>query len=167
MRITTATLAGAGLLALAACKPAPLTEADRTAIRAVDSAFAVAVNAGDVDGMVAPYAPDAMVMPPGMGIAAGGTAIRELFTGMSAAGRIRLTLTSGTIDGAGDIAFSSGSYEMQVLPADSAQPMPPAEMGKYLGIFRRQEDGSWKMVRDMWNANTMPAPAEPAPATRR
>jgi ketosteroid isomerase-like protein len=171
MRIWTAVLAGAGLVVLAACQatPRPITDTDRAAIRALDSAFAVAATAGDVDGMVAPYAPDALVMPQGMGIAAGQSAIREMFAGMAAAGRIRLSITTGTIEGAGDLAYATGSYELQPLPADSVQPMPPAEVGKYLGVFRRQEDGSWKMVRDMWNTNAPAAPpaGAAAPATRR
>lgn len=158
-----------GLLALAACTsaPAPLTEADRVAIRAVDSAFAAAVNAGDLDAIVASYTPDAMVMPLYGPLAAGQGAIRETFAPLAGPGRVRLTLTTGTVDGSGDLAYVTGSYELQPLPVDSTQPLLPADVGKYLEVFRRMEDGSWKMVRDIWNTNAPPPAPEPAAPARR
>lgn len=169
MRTIDALVAGAALLSVAACRtaPLPLSESDRAAARSTDSAFAAAATAGQLDGIMAAYAPGAIVMPPGMGMAAGHAAVRELFGPMLAAGRMRLELTTGTIDGAGDVMYATGSYVLQALPSDTTQPMPPAEHGKYLEVFRKQADGSWKMVRDAWSPDASPpAPAPPAPRAR-
>ena len=34
-----------------------------------------------------------------------------------------------------------------------AKPMP-TEQGKYLGVLKKQADGSWKLIYDTWNTNT-------------
>lgn len=170
MRTLTKAALGAAAIALAACKgaPAPLSDADRAAILAGDSAFAAAVNAGSVDGMTAGYTADAVVLPADMPEARGTDAIRQLWTGMTGAGRYTFQSTSTGIDGAGDIAWQTGTYHMEVTPADTTQPKPPAEDGKWVGVLRRQADGSWKTVATQWNRNS-PAPAPPAaaPARRR
>jgi ketosteroid isomerase-like protein len=170
MRTLTKAALGAAAIALAACKgaPAPLSDADRAAILASDSAFAAAVNAGSVDGMTAGYTADAVVLPADMPEARGTDAIRQLFTGLNSAGRYTFQTTSTGIDGAGDIAWHTGTYHLELTPADATQPKPPAEDGKWLVVLRRQADGSWKTVADQWNRNS-PAPAPPAaaPARRR
>jgi ketosteroid isomerase-like protein len=50
---------------------------------------------------------------------------------------------------AGDWAYSRGTY-------DSARTVEGKKMtvdGKFLTIFRRQADGSWKIFRDCFNSN--------------
>ena len=32
--------------------------------------------------------------------------------------------------------------------------------GKYVVVWKKQEDGSWKLHRDIWNSNLMPAEEE-------
>jgi ketosteroid isomerase-like protein len=33
-----------------------------------------------------------------------------------------------------------------------AKPLPPEE-GKYVEVLKKQADGSWKIIYDIWNAN--------------
>ena len=149
------------LAALAACKPAatPLTDADRAAARGMDSAYAVASNAGNVDGMMAGYAPDAMVLPPNMPMAHGTDQIRRMSTGMAAV-KGTLQLTQETADGAGDFMYTTGKYHYQMPEAAGGA----FEDGKYLEVFHRGADGKWMVVADSWSANSAPAAAAPAPA---
>lgn len=49
---------------------------------------------------------------------------------------------------AGDLAWSWGTYELR---ADSGTATTPQRKGKYLSIWRRQLDGSWKWVVDIGN----------------
>jgi uncharacterized protein (TIGR02246 family) len=151
--------------ALAGCKPAPapLTAADRAAAQTMDSAFAMAFAAGDVAGMTAAYAPDAMLLPPNMPMAKGKDQIRTWMQGMaSQKGTIQLTQESA--DGSGDFMYTTGRYHIQMLPAETGA----SEDGKYLQVFRRGTDGKWMLAAEGWSANAPAAPmaamAPPAPA---
>ncbi len=154
--------------ALAGCKsaPAPLTAADRAMAHTMDSAFTMAVAAGDADAMTAGYAPDAMVLPPSMPMARGTDQIRQLWKGMTGV-KVALQLTQETADGAGDFMYTTGKYHYQQLPAETGA----SEDGKYLEVFRRGTDGKWMLVADAWSPNAPPAPMAPAapvkPAARR
>jgi len=154
----TASLLLLTLAALAGCKsaPAPLTDADRATARQMDSAYAAAASAGNVEGMMVGYAPDAMVMPPNMPMAHGTDQIRQLWQGM-ASQKGTLQLTQETADGAGDFMFTTGKYHYQMLPADSA----PADDGKYLVVYHRGADGKWMIVADSWSSNAAPPPPAP------
>jgi ketosteroid isomerase-like protein len=49
----------------------------------------------------------------------------------------------------GDYAFSRGNYAQTAMVKGS-----PVELeGKFMTIFRRQEDGSWRIYRDIFNPN--------------
>lgn len=157
-RAATATLTLA-FAALAGCTsaPKPLTDADRAMAHTTDSAFTMAAAAGNVDGMMAGYASDAMVMPPSMPMAHGADQIRQLWKGMSA-GKVSLQLTQETADGAGDFMYTTGKYHYQALPAETGA----FEDGKYLEVFRRGTDGKWMLAAESWSPNAPPAPMAPA-----
>jgi len=146
-------------VALAGCKsaPAPLTDADRAAASQRDSAYAVAAGSGNVEGMMANYAPDAMVMPPSMPMARGTDQIRQLWKGMTSV-KVSLQLTQETADGAGDFMYTTGKYHYQELPAETGA----SENGKYLEVFHRGADAKWMLVAESWSPNAAPAPMAPA-----
>jgi len=155
--------AGAGslllvLTVLGGCKsaPAPLTDADKTAAQTMMTAMGTAAGASDVAGMVAPYASDAMLMPPAMPAFHGADQIRQFYQGMMGA-KVNLTLNQQTADGAGDFMYTSGTYHYAEQP-----PATGTEDGKYLMVFKRQADATWKIVAESWSPNAPPAPA-PAP----
>lgn len=145
--------------ALGGCKsaPTPLTDADRAMARQMDSAYAAAVGAGNVEGMMAGYAPDAMVMPPSMPMARGTDQIRQLWKGMTSV-KVSLQLTQETADGAGDFMYTTGKYHYQELPAETGA----SENGKVLEVFHRGTDGKWMLVAESWSPNAPPAPMAPA-----
>ncbi len=148
--------------ALGGCKaaPAPLTDTDRATAHGIDSTFAAAVTAGNVEGMMPGYARDAMVLPPDMPMARGTEQIHALYNGMMGAMKATLTLKQQTADGAGDYMYTTGSYHIQPMPEGSG----PAQDGKYLEVFRRGADGKWMVVADSWSPNAPPAAAAPAAA---
>ena len=155
----TASLLLLTLAALGGCKsaPAPLTDADRATARQMDSAYSAAASAGNVEGMMAGYAPNAMVMPPNMPTAHGSDQIRQLWQGTTSQ-KILLQLTQETADGAGDFMFTTGKYHYQGLPVETS----PSEDGKYLIVYRREADGKWMIVAESWSSNAPPAPPPPA-----
>ena len=154
-------------VALGGCKsaPAPLTDADMTAARQMTAAMSAATASGNLDSLVAPYAADAMIMPPGMPMVKGADQIRQFYKGMTSV-KVSLGLTQETADGSGDFMYTSGKYHYQELPPSTA-----FEDGKYLLVFHRGADANWKVVAESWSANAPPAPppppAKPAAKERR
>ena len=159
--------AAAALGLLAACQPQPITQADEDAIRANLAAFTTAANAGNVNGMAAGYAADATIQPPGMPAATGTAAIHKLWTDLSAPARVNLRLNVTKVAGQGDVAYATGTYHIVFTPKDSTQASPPAEDGKFVNVYWRQADKSWKVLVDNWNTNSMPTMAPPARPARR
>jgi ketosteroid isomerase-like protein len=57
----------------------------------------------------------------------------------------------------GDIGYTSGTYEFTM---NDASGKPVNERGKYLEVWKKQADGKWKCVMDIWNSDLPVAPAE-------
>ena len=55
------------------------------------------------------------------------------------------------IEGRGDLAYVRGTYTMTLHPDGAPEPVEDA--GKYLEIRRKQSDGSWLYVADMFNSD--------------
>jgi ketosteroid isomerase-like protein len=64
---------------------------------------------------------------------------------------------------AGDLAYVSGAYE-ETMTDGSGKSVK--DHGKYVEIFKKQADGTWKVVADIWNSD-LPASAPAAPERRR
>jgi ketosteroid isomerase-like protein len=143
--------------------PAGLSEADRTAVRQGCESFANLLNAKDFKGAAALYAEDAIVLPPNQAAVEGRAAIQaflEAFPPFS-----NFQLKSLEIEGRGDLAYERGTNSMTVTPAGAA---PIEDRGKYVAIWRKQADGSWKCVRDIWNSDLpLPAPEKPAAPAKK
>jgi ketosteroid isomerase-like protein len=56
----------------------------------------------------------------------------------------------------GDMAYSYGAYE---LTSNNARGKPVTDHGKYVEIWKKQSDGSWKCIVDTWNSDLPAAPA--------
>jgi uncharacterized protein (TIGR02246 family) len=140
----------------AAAAPARLSAEDEAAIRAVDQAWAKAATAGDAAGLAALYASDAVLLPPGEPAMHG--EVQKYVSGMTAAVSGPFELKTTTVEGRGDLAYSVGEYRATLTEKKpGAKPMP-TETGKYIEILKKQPDGSWKMIYDMWSQNAMPKP---------
>jgi ketosteroid isomerase-like protein len=157
-RLHAAALAAAGLFALSACgQKATDSAAFETEAKAGVRAFLPAFNTGDVDTIMAQYAPDAEVMAPGHPRAIGHDAIRALVTELS--GQLQaggITIAANDDDKAaasGDYGWHSGSYVVK----DSGGAV--IDSGNYLAVMQHQADGKWLMIRDTWNSDRSP-PAE-------
>jgi uncharacterized protein (TIGR02246 family) len=153
------------MLAVACAKPADDasvsqagTSEDRAAVQAAIDAqlarFTAALERGDTAGLASAYADDAWVMAPGAPLASGRAAIAQMNAGMFSA----LTISSASIKTSdlilsGDYAIESGTYSMKMKPKTGNA---FDDVGKYLAVWQKQPDGSWKMIRDIWNSNASP-----------
>jgi len=139
--------------------PAGLSEADRTAIRQGDENYGNLLNARDFKGLAALYAEDAIVLPSNQAAVQGRAAIQAALEAFPPISNSQFQVLE--IEGLGDLAYSRGTYSMTVTPAGAA---PIEDRGKYIEIWRKQADGSWKILRDIWNSD-LPLPAPEKPAT--
>lgn len=157
-------LTAALFVGLAACQPAApagLSDADRAAMTKMDEDFAKMAMAADYAGLVKMYyADDAVLLAPNVAAATGHAAIEAVLRTLPPVSNFALEPTE--MVGAGDMAYVRGRYVMTMtIPGAGAVP----DSGKYLEIYRKQADGSWKVTRDMFNSDVpMPAPAAPATA---
>jgi ketosteroid isomerase-like protein len=154
-------LAATILLAIAGSGPASAGDtAVEKAVREGTAAWIKAYNAGNVDVIVATYAADALMMPPGSPAVRGQAAIREFIVkelaGARAAG---VTLALGTTNESGtsgDLAWHTGSYSVVDRSGTTV------DSGSYLEVWQKT-GGKWLIVRDMWNSDR-PSPPPAAPS---
>jgi ketosteroid isomerase-like protein len=145
----------AGLtLVLAACQPAAKDESATAAdaIRAADAAWSKVFSARDTSAAVAAVEPGGSILPPNGAIATGPEAIRKLFEGFYGMPAMTISWSPNKVEAArsGELGFSSGTYEMSYTDPKGK---PATDHGKYVTIWRKQADGSWKVVLDTFNSD--------------
>jgi ketosteroid isomerase-like protein len=126
-------------------------DADEKAIRDADEAWATAAAAKDVDKTVAFYSEDAVVMPPNAERATTKEAIRKLWKDMLTDAKVTWKATKVEVAKSGDIGFAIGSYEVTMNDVVTGKPVN--ERGKYLEVWEKQTDGSWKCGADIFNSD--------------
>ena len=131
---------------------ASISAADQASIRSVDSAFVAAANAGDAEAIAAVYADDGALLAPNLPPQKGRDAIRAFWGGFLDAYTVRFEVASDTIEGRGDLAYNQGHYRFTAVPKAKGVP-GVADEGKFLEILKKQPDGSWKYVLDMYSSN--------------
>jgi uncharacterized protein (TIGR02246 family) len=153
------------ILALSACTqappPAPDTrEADAQAIRSLEAAFAKDAAAKDADKAASYYAPDASMLMPNMPIMTGSAAITAGWKDFVADPNYALSFESSKVEvsKAGDLAYSRGVYSFTFTDPKAKRPV--TEKGKYVLVYAKQADGSWKVVADVGNPDAPAAPAK-------
>jgi ketosteroid isomerase-like protein len=119
---------------------------------------AYATSEAPLEAIFSNFAPDSPVLAPDIPMVEGWEASRELFEKLEALPgySLRFTPVSADVGGAADMGYTIGSYHM-TLPDDDGNLV--AIDGKYLSLWKRQPDGSWKIAVDMFNANGPPVPA--------
>jgi len=132
-------------------KPDPV----RAAIEKQSAAFAAAFGRGDIAAVAGAYAEDAIAFPPDAEMARGRAAIQALWKGLHDAGGKTITLTTLDVHSSGSLAAETGTATLKILPPGGAE---QSQMVKYVVVWKKQPDGTWKLYRDIWNA--MPASAK-------
>src|SRR5512138_427125 len=113
------------------------TDADR--IKKLIEQLRIAFNAKDPAKAAALYSTTAAVLPPNRPLMRGRKFVEQYYTDRFAEGATNLELQSADISGQGTLAYASGDYRLNLMPAQG-----PARLdrGKFLWIFREQ-NGQW------------------------
>jgi uncharacterized protein (TIGR02246 family) len=146
------------LVLLAACasepqKPAPppdTRKADEAAIRAASADWSKAAQARDLDKTLSYYSEDAIYMVNDGALVRGKDSLRMAWQPELASPGTTLTweTTSVEVARSGDIAYEYGTYT-QVTEEKKGK--PKEEKGKYVAVWKKQRDGSWKVAVDIDN----------------
>ena len=127
------------------------TQAEAT-IRQQDDAWLKAIGGKQLDATVSYYSDGAMLLPPNAPIARTKDEIRQFwsqfFASIPAGARLSGGPTQVEVANSGDMGYVVGFYTVA---------NPPIDKGKYVEVWKKQTDGSWKAIVDTFNSD-MPAP---------
>ena len=112
-----------------------------------------AINSGDFEGWLSLWAKDGIQMPPNTGVKVGIDHIRGANKNI-----FNLNLNMEVIDFPAvrvfkDIGVSVCKYRIIGETKDGREKVNVMENGKALTIFKKQKDGSWKIIFDCFNSN--------------
>ncbi len=157
--------AGCGLavLALGCSQPPPAPDtraADEAAIREADIAWSKATATKNVDTVVAYYSDDASMFPANAPIATGKEAIGKTWAQLFEMPGFSVQWQPAKVEAArsGDFGYSQGTYE---LTFNDPKGNPVTDRGKYVVVWKKQADGTWKAAADIFNSDL---PAAPPPS---
>lgn len=137
---------------------------ERAELMALDAHFSDEVAAKGFAAFDGFFADDAVYLPIFEPRVEGKKAIMESFRPLFDDHTLKLTWIPlrAEVSASGDLGWTTGSYELTRFDEQGA---PHVRRGKYVTIWHRQADGSWKAVLDGGNPDTPPpAPAAPAAA---
>ncbi len=128
---------------------------DAAAIIKADSAWDMASAAKSAEGWLSFYTDDAIMMPPNEPVckdkASREVSIKNMFAipGVS----LRFQSTKIEVSRMGDLGYTTGVYQFS---SKDAKGKVSNETGKFCETWKKQADGNWKCIVDIWNSD-MPA----------
>jgi len=143
-----ATLTAVSLLGVTgACNAA---DDARATVDKSNQAFMSALQRADIEALTSLYSSNATLFPPGAPPIVGSAAIGEFWKKMVARGVKRIEPKTTEVEAHGDTLIELGTFEA------FREAAAPIQRGRYVVIWKR-ENGSWKIFRDLWNAESLPA----------
>lgn len=121
------------------------------AVRAVTAALVRAVNASDVDAVMAVWDDHGVLMPPGHQSVHGRAAISDYFHRLFAGRRFEFVFTSSHVAIEGNLAVERVDYDASAWTLEGDVALH--DRGKGVHLYRQQPDGSWQLVMDIWNSD--------------
>jgi uncharacterized protein (TIGR02246 family) len=140
----------AGVAVSLAQKPNP--NPDQQAIRKLDKDWSAAAGSKDVEKTISFYSDDASAFPFNAPIATGKEQIRQVWSHLMSLPGFALTFSPTKIEVAksGDLAYDIGTFE---LKSNDAEGNATTTVGKYVVVWKKQPDGQWKAIADIFNTD--------------
>ena len=131
--------------------PAIDLESERDALMAVDKAWSESID--DTDAFLSFFADGAHFMPFGAPLAQG-DAIRPTWEGLISMPGFGLEwqATGAEVAASGDIGYTIGRFELTAEQDGTTM----LTVGKYVTIWHKQADGTWKVQVDIFNTDKAP-----------
>ena len=145
------------LVSFGACAHTPRVDraGAEQSLRAWDAALQQAVSARDLHAIVAFYADDAVLLPAAEPAVSGKSAIREEWHHILSIPDFasKSALTHLDIAASGDLGYTAGTYVATLRGEDGNIVTEP---GKWVSVWKRQGDGTWRIVVDTYNTDIPP-----------
>lgn len=138
------------------------TEAKKTAfdiaavkshITEMNKTYSKRFTTSDSSFFVDRYCTDAQVMSPNLETVKGREAIRKFFYGDGQFKDVIIELPDGNVYGNGDLVVEESTYNFPDGKGGSV------DKGKFIALWK-QEEGRWKLYREIWNTDLPPAPSK-------
>jgi ketosteroid isomerase-like protein len=128
------------------------TNAEGEALMQVSREWSKLAGTDSIDKMLSYWADDAVVMSPGQPPIKGKKAIREMIESTSKIPGFKISWEplSVVVSKSGDLAYM---IEQNQITVNDSLGNPLTEFNKSVTIWRKEADGSWKNIVDMWNAD--------------
>ena len=133
--------------------------ADEATLRKTDSTWAKAAEAKQLETHIGYFQDDAVVQAPNEKKVVGKDAIRKMISEMYSLPAVAMSWQPEKVEVAasGDLGYTTGSYQ---LTMKDEKGIPNTDNGKYLEVWKKQTDGSWKVTTEMFNSDLpVPQPA--------
>lgn len=141
------------LVALASCNEMKVdTKAEGEKLMLISREWSKSAATDSIEKTVSYWADDAVIFSPGEAEIRGKQAIREMVEGASKIPGFRISWepVSVSVSESGDMAYLIEKSQMSFNDSLGNQ---VTEYNNAVTIWRRQPDGSWKNVVDIWNAD--------------
>ena len=120
-------------------------------LRQLEADFMKAATERGSQGYLSYYADDAVEVPNGAPLIEGKANIAKTIGFLDQKdNHLTWTPVGADISSSGDLGYTYGTYEFRSKDKDGK---PVVDHGKYTSIWKKQKDGSWKVVLDMGNAS--------------
>ena len=152
--------AALSFLVLAGCTKAPpdTREADIKAVKETEAAWMKTAAAKNLDAFMNYYADDASVLMPNAPLFTGKPAIKQELKPIMEDPNYSITSTPTRVEVSQNLAYTQGTYKMTFSDIRGNK---FEDEGKYLTVYRRLADGTWKAIEDTMMSD-LPLPPPPA-----
>lgn len=129
-------------------------------IQEINKQWETAMLQGDKAFLMNIYVDDVISLPNFDKMLRGKDAVAAHFEGMMEAGFKASKVSFNTVEllGAGELAIEIGTYSMTFQMPGMESEMD--DTGKYLTVWKKQDDGSWKVKTEIWNTDMNPMQME-------
>jgi uncharacterized protein (TIGR02246 family) len=137
-----------------------LTAEDRQEIATIPERYVKRALDGDWDGVAELYHPAAIQMPPDQPAMEGREAIRHaLSRTLGAEGGMSLEEFSVSVreaEGIGDLIFVRAAYRLKMSATIGNEEVSIEQHGPYINILRQDEEGHWRIYRQIYGRDHPP-----------
>ena len=140
----------AALMAMTVACSKDTSVADAQAIKDNEVAWSKDSASKDPAKFASYYADDATLMLPNEPILKGAGNIKSTAGAMMQDKNFALSFQGDKVEVAGGLAYTQGTYSM-TMTDQKGNPAP--DKGKYLTVWKKQADGSWKVIEDIINSD--------------
>jgi len=137
--------------------PAPDLEAEMAALRAAATSYHEAASAKDPARVVALYDEDAVMVPPNADLVDGLEGVKGYRFGFISTPGVELhfEIIRAEVSASGDMGWTLALGDITINRPDGTT---GSDLVRDFHVWKKQADGSWKVVADIWNSGMAAAP---------